>query len=379
MKNMKIGIAEKKNAEIDALVNQVNSAQYRVNELTAVVTALTAKQAYFATLLSDADAKKDTALAHLNQVKSLVANVEELRRYSQQVQQQTEKSRSKVKDATDDIALLIEQLIFSADVIEKLSGFVNRQKAANNVIPNELVTVLNQATTDANSAVALTLTALQSSYATAASADEAGSVAALECQQAVQLRQLLVGDDDDSPQAGAPYGRVLEAIGKVEGALQALTQAQQDNQTLQTSQYAQTAAYQTQFNLMSAPGETATADSSNAQSQQQLQVIQAHQSMEQARQAYQCSRDTLADITIQVDIYIAQLNQIIQSQQDNALFTLIQKGYQRTVESYQSALAAGNMANMQLDTAQAELASATVQLNSLTAGLGAAKAAAYAA
>ncbi|MCI4232690.1 hypothetical protein [Dickeya dianthicola] len=378
MKNMKIGIAEKKNAEIDALVNQVNSAQYRVNELTAVVTALTAKQAYFATLLSDADAKKDTALAHLNQVKSLVANVEELRRYSQQVQQQTEKSRSKVKDATDDIALLIEQLIFSADVIEKLSGFVNRQKAANNVIPNELVTVLNQATTDANSAVALTLTALQSSYATAASADEAGSVTTLEFQQAVQLRQLLVGDDD-SPQAGAPYGRVLEAIGKVEGALQALTQAQQDNQTLQASQYAQTAAYQTQFNLMSAPGETATADSSNAQSRQQLQVIQAHQSMEQARQAYQCSRDTLADITIQVDIYIAQLNQIIQSQQDNALFTLIQKGYQRTVESYQSALAAGNMANMQLDTAQAELASATVQLNSLTAGLGAAKAAAYAA
>ncbi|MCA7012173.1 hypothetical protein LF934_05890 [Dickeya dadantii] len=379
MKNMKIGIAEKKNAEIDALVNQVNSAQYRVNELTAVVAALTAKQSYFASLLSDADAKKDTALTHLNQAKSLVANVEELRRYSQQVQQQTEKSRGKVKNTTDDIAVLIEQLIFSVDVIEKLSGFVNRQKAANNVIPDELVTVLNQATTDANSAVALTLTALQSSYATAASADEAGSVAALEFQQAVQLRQLLVGDEDASPQASALYGRVLEAIGNVEGALQALTQAQQDNQTLQASQYAQTAAYQTQFNLMSAPAETATAGNSNAQSQQQLQVIQAHQSMEQARQAYQQSNDTLVDITIQVDIYIAQLNQIIQSQQDNALFTLIQKGYQRAVESYQSALAAGNMANRQLEAAQADLASATVLLNSLTAGLGAARAAAYAA
>ncbi|QWT40688.1 hypothetical protein [Dickeya dadantii] len=379
MKNMKIGIAEKKNAEIDALVNQVNSAQYRVNELTAVVAALTAKQSYFASLLSDADTKKDTALTHLNQAKSLVANVEELRRYSQQVQQQTEKSRGKVKNTTDDIAVLIEQLIFSVDVIEKLSGFVNRQKAANNVIPDELVTVLNQATTDANSAVALTLTALQSSYATAASADEAGSVAALEFQQAVQLRQLLVGDEDASPQAGALYGRVLEAIGNVEGALQALTQAQQDNQTLQASQYAQTAAYQTQFNLMSAPAETATAGNSNAQSQQQLQVIQAHQSMEQARQAYQQSNDTLVDITIQVDIYIAQLNQIIQSQQDNALFTLIQKGYQRAVESYQSALAAGNMANRQLEAAQADLASATVLLNSLTAGLGAARAAAYAA
>ncbi|ATZ94355.1 MULTISPECIES: hypothetical protein [Dickeya] len=379
MKNMKIGIAEKKNAEIEALTNQVNSAQYRVNELTSVVTALTAKQAYFASLLSDADTKKDTALAHLNQAKSLVANVEELRRYSQQVQQQTEKSRNKVKDTTDDIAVLIEQLIFSVDVIEKLSGFVNRQKAANNVIPDDLVTVLNQATTDANSAVALTLTALQSSYATAASADEAGSISSLEFRQASQLRRLLVGEQDDSPQAGALYGRVLEAIGNVEGALQALTQAQQDNQKLQASQFAQTAAYEKQFNLMSAPAETATADSSNAQSQQQQQVIQAHQSMEQARQAYQQSSDALVDITIQVDIYIAQLNQVIQSQQDNALFTLIQKGYQRAVESYQSALAAVNMANMQLETAQADLASATVLLNSLTAGLGAAKAAAYAA
>ncbi|WP_350313829.1 hypothetical protein OHJ28_10755 [Dickeya fangzhongdai] len=379
MKNMKIGIAEKKNAEIEALTNQVNSAQYRVNELTSVVTALTAKQAYFASLLSDADTKKDTALAHLNQAKSLVANVEELRRYSQQVQQQTEKSRNKVKDTTDDIAVLIEQLIFSVDVIEKLSGFVNRQKAANNVIPDDLVTVLNQATTDANSAVALTLTALQSSYATAASADEAGSISSLEFRQASQLRRLLVGEQDDSPQAGALYGRVLEAIGNVEGALQALTQAQQDNQKLQASQFAQTAAYEKQFNLMSAPAETATADSSKAQSQQQQQVIQAHQSMEQARQAYQQSSDALVDITIQVDIYIAQLNQVIQSQQDNALFTLIQKGYQRAVESYQSALAAVNMANMQLETAQADLASATVLLNSLTAGLGAAKAAAYAA
>ncbi|AIR68091.1 hypothetical protein [Dickeya fangzhongdai] len=379
MKNMKIGIAEKKNAEIEALVNQVNSAQYRVNELTSVVTALTAKQAYFASLLSDADTKKDTALAHLNQTKSLVANVEELRRYSQQVQQQTQKSRNKVKDTTDDIAVLIEQLIFSVDVIEKLSGFVNRQKAANNVIPDDLVTVLNQATTDANSAVALTLTALQSSYATAASADEAGSISSLEFRQASQLRRLLVGEQDDSPQAGALYDRVLEAIGNVERALQALTQAQQDNQKLQASQLAQTAAYEKQFNLMSAPSETATADSSNAQSQQQQQVIQAHQSMEQARQAYQQSSDTLVDITIQVDIYIAQLNQVIQSQQDNALFTLIQKSYQRAVESYQSALAAGNMANMQLETAQADLASATVLLNSLTAGLGAAKAAAYAA
>ncbi|MCL9670895.1 hypothetical protein [Citrobacter sp. MNAZ 1397] len=407
MKSMRNGIAEQKNAEIDALTSQVNKAQFRVNQLTTVVTSLTAKQANFAALLSDADSKKDVALANLNQAKTLVANVETLQRYSILVSQQTDKSLKNVRETSNHMAELIEQLIFSADVVEKLSGFVNRQKAANNVIPDALVAVLNQATSDANNAVALTLTALQSSYASAASVDEAGSVSALEARQAQQWLTLLTGTSLDIPESTAQK-RVNAVIKSVEKVLKALGKAQRENQNLMSQQNEKTRQYEVQLGQLNRPvalattasalpadsassdavtsaeGESASAQSrSEALSEQvqslQQEAIQARLAMDSARQEYRDSSETLNNLTRQADFYIAQLNQVIRSQQDNALYTLIQRGYQRAVEHYQSALAASNMANTQLESAKAELARATASLNSLNAGLGAAKAAAFAA
>ena len=407
MKSMKNGIAEQKNAEIDALTSQVNKAQFRVNQLTTVVTSLTAKQANFAALLTDADSKKDAALANLNQAKTLVANVETLQRYSILVSQQTDKSLRNVRETSNHMAELIEQLIFSADVVEKLSGFVNRQKAANNVIPDALVAVLNQATSDANNAVALTLTALQSSYASAASVDQAGSVSALEARQAQQWLTLLTGTSSDVQESLAQK-RVNAVIKSVEKVLKALGKAQRENQNLMSQQNEKTQKYEAQLVQLNRPvtleasasavsTDNASSDSvtSNdtesvsAQSRNeelsgrvlslQQEAIQARLAMDTARQEYRDSSETLNNLTRQADFYIAQLNIVIRSQQDNALYTLIQRGYQRAVERYQSALAASNMANTQLESAKSELARATASLNSLNAGLGAAKAAAFAA
>ncbi|WP_354690498.1 hypothetical protein [Phytobacter sp. RSE-02] len=407
MKSMKNGIAEQKNAEIDALTSQVNKAQFRVNQLTTVVTSLTAKQANFAALLADADSKKDAALANLNQAKTLVANVETLQRYSILVSQQTDKSLRNVRETSNHMAELIEQLIFSADVVEKLSGFVNRQKAANNVIPDALVAVLNQATSDANNAVALTLTALQSSYASAASVDQAGSVSALEARQAQQWLTLLTGTSADVQESLAQK-RVNAVIKSVEKVLKALGKAQRENQNLMSQQNEKTQKYEAQLGQLNRPvtleasasavsadnasGDSVTsndAESVSAQSRNeelsgrvlslQQEAIQARLAMDTARQEYRDSSETLNNLTRQADFYIAQLNIVIRSQQDNALYTLIQRGYQRAVERYQSALAASNMANTQLESAKSELARATASLNSLNAGLGAAKAAAFAA
>lgn len=407
MKSMKNGIAEQKNAEIDALTSQVNKAQFRVNQLTTVVTSLTAKQANFAALLTDADSKKDAALANLNQAKTLVANVETLQRYSILVSQQTDKSLRNVRETSNHMAELIEQLIFSADVVEKLSGFVNRQKAANNVIPDAMVAVLNQATSDANNAVALTLTALQSSYASAASVDQAGSVSALEARQAQQWLTLLTGTSSDVQESLAQK-RVNAVIKSVEKVLKALGKAQRENQNLMSQQNEKTQKYEAQLVQLNRPvtleasasavsTDNASSDSvtSNdtesvsAQSRNeelsgrvlslQQEAIQARLAMDTARQEYRDSSETLNNLTRQADFYIAQLNIVIRSQQDNALYTLIQRGYQRAVERYQSALAASNMANTQLESAKSELARATASLNSLNAGLGAAKAAAFAA
>ena len=407
MKSMKNGIAEQKNAEIDALTSQVNKAQFRVNQLTTVVTSLTAKQANFAALLTDADSKKDAALANLNQAKTLVANVETLQRYSILVSQQTDKSLRNVRETSNHMAELIEQLIFSADVVEKLSGFVNRQKAANNVIPDALVAVLNQATSDANNAVALTLTALQSSYASAASVDQAGSVSALEARQAQQWLTLLTGTSADVQESLAQK-RVNAVIKSVEKVLKALGKAQRENQNLMSQQNEKIQKYEAQLGQLNRPvtleasasavsadnasGDSVTsndAESVSAQSRNeelsgrvlslQQEAIQARLAMDTARQEYRDSSETLNNLTRQADFYIAQLNIVIRSQQDNALYTLIQRGYQRAVERYQSALAASNMANTQLESAKSELARATASLNSLNAGLGAAKAAAFAA
>lgn len=407
MKSMKNGIAEQKNAEIDALTSQVNKAQFRVNQLTTVVTSLTAKQANFAALLTDADSKKDAALANLNQAKTLVANVETLQRYSILVSQQTDKSLRNVRETSNHMAELIEQLIFSADVVEKLSGFVNRQKAANNVIPDALVAVLNQATSDANNAVALTLTALQSSYASAASVDQAGSVSALEARQAQQWLTLLTGTSADVQESLAQK-RVNAVIKSVEKVLKALGKAQRENQNLMSQQNEKTQKYEAQLGQLNRPvtleasasavsadnasGDSVTSNDTETVSAQsrneelsdrvlslQQEAIQARLAMDTARQEYRDSSETLNNLTRQADFYIAQLNIVIRSQQDNALYTLIQRGYQRAVERYQSALAASNMANTQLESAKSELARATASLNSLNAGLGAAKAAAFAA
>jgi hypothetical protein len=407
MKSMKNGIAEQKNAEIDALTSQVNKAQFRVNQLTTVVTSLTAKQANFAALLTDADSKKDAALANLNQAKTLVANVETLQRYSILVSQQTDKSLRNVRETSNHMAELIEQLIFSADVVEKLSGFVNRQKAANNVIPDALVAVLNQATSDANNAVALTLTALQSSYASAASVDQAGSVSALEARQAQQWLTLLTGTSADVQESLARK-RVNAVIKSVEKVLKALGKAQRENQNLMSQQNEKTQKYEAQLGQLNRPvtleasasavsadnasGDSVTSNDTESVSAQsrneelservlslQQEAIQARLAMDTARQEYRDSSETLNNLTRQADFYIAQLNIVIRSQQDNALYTLIQRGYQRAVERYQSALAASSMANTQLESAKSELARATASLNSLNAGLGAAKAAAFAA
>ena len=202
--------------------------------------------------------------------------------------------------------------------------------------------------------------------------------------------------------------RVNAVIKSVEKVLKALGKAQRENQNLMSQQNEKTQKYEAQLGQLNRPvtleasasavsadnasgdsvtsndTETVSAQSRNEELSErvlslQQEAIQARLAMDTARQEYRDSSETLNNLTRQADFYIAQLNIVIRSQQDNALYTLIQRGYQRAVERYQSALAASNMANTQLESAKSELARATASLNSLNAGLGAAKAAAFAA
>ncbi|WNJ96740.1 hypothetical protein RND59_06600 [Vibrio ruber] len=370
---MKVGIAEQKNLEIESLSTQVANVQYQIDEINAVVLSLTDKQSHFAQLLTDAEAKKTTALSQFNQIKLVVSQVTELKQYSKVVHQQTGTAKSDVTETSQQVAQLVNQLIFSVDVIEKLTDFVNRQKSVNKAIPDELVSMLGQAATDANQAIATTLTALQSCYATISSASESDAISDLALTQATQLNWLLTGGDIDPTQSHILFERASTALNSVETLMTQLQNVQQQTQ----SRLSHMLDVEENHTNLTAQLENAKDDEAASEVQQSL--VKSRADVLQAQKAYQQVKTVLADISMQSEMKIARLKTIIQSQQDTALLTLIQKAYHQAVSDYQQALEASNMADTQLEYAQAELARATTKLNSLQAGLDAAKAAAFAA
>ena len=91
----------------------------------------------------------------------------------------------------NDMKDVIDKLIYSAEVIEKLSNLVIRTKALNPLISDDLVSQITQAGTDANNAVALTLIALQTTFTAQATNTETGAASVLEKQQAENLVTVL--------------------------------------------------------------------------------------------------------------------------------------------------------------------------------------------
>lgn len=181
------GIADKKKADIDALTEQVSSAEYEVEQMQAVVNAMTSKAAEFSAFLAAADADKDTALSNLNLVTDAVNKVKHLSESAKTALSQTVSAENNICATVSAVATLIKKLIFSVEVIDKLSALVNKQKALNPIIPDELVTLMAKATTDANNAVATTLTALTSCYAAESVLLEAKNITQLETNQADKL------------------------------------------------------------------------------------------------------------------------------------------------------------------------------------------------
>ncbi|HEY8919289.1 MAG TPA: hypothetical protein VIM87_22765, partial [Chitinophaga sp.] len=99
------------------------------------------------------------------------------------------------KTLAENVKKVMDMLIFSAEVINKLSNMIIRQKALNPLISDELVNSVAQAGTDANKAIALLLVALQSTSVTQASNLESEGGSSLEYEQSLLLYQMLSGTD----------------------------------------------------------------------------------------------------------------------------------------------------------------------------------------
>lgn len=194
--NPKIAINDTKQAELDQLKAAVTRAQYKVDQLQAIVTSLSKKQGQFQTDLTNAQTDRDTALDNLKKVEAVVAVIKEMVRKANTVADQTDKANNVIIDTANNVATLINQLIYSIEVIDKLTALINKKQASKVLISAELVTTVNTASSDANSAIALTLTALNNCYTSMASSTEAEDITVLEQTQALNLFGLVTGRMD---------------------------------------------------------------------------------------------------------------------------------------------------------------------------------------
>ncbi len=195
MTKQKYAITEKKQAELNALATQITDTTNLVSQLESMVDSLSQKSANFAGQLATALVDKDTALTNYDLLKNIVNSVKNLVSNAEIVSDQTQKSKDSLQIVSGHVSDLIGELIFSAEMINKLQVLVNNRKVLVPLISDQLIDILTTACADANNAVALTLTALQSCYAAQASGKEANEITILEYSQSQALYEHLTGKD----------------------------------------------------------------------------------------------------------------------------------------------------------------------------------------
>ena len=191
------GVVERKKAEIDKLSNEVLNNQAEVDEEQAIVNSLTDKLNRLQSQLNAASANKSVALTNNDLGEQLVNNAIDLMNSSEMTYKQILKTQSSTYTLSSSIEEVINKLIYSVEVINKFSSLVTRKKASNPLISDELVTVLSTAGTDANNAVALTMTALSSVFTSQGTIAESESSLALEYLQSVKLVEFVLGQEVD--------------------------------------------------------------------------------------------------------------------------------------------------------------------------------------
>lgn len=197
-KGDKYGVTERKKSELDALQIKMTNQQFLVEQSQAVVDSLSTKLTKFQAYLVTADSNKTKALANRELLQEIIKNARNLVQGSRVCKKQVVEAHDQNKEVASSTTQLINELIYAADVINKLANLVTRQKALNPLISDELVAMIATAGTDANNAVALTLTALKSSYTTQASLDENEAIAVLEFIKAEELLKNITTNDSDS-------------------------------------------------------------------------------------------------------------------------------------------------------------------------------------
>ncbi|MGG8496997.1 hypothetical protein ACQY1Q_11300 [Tenacibaculum sp. TC6] len=211
----KYGITEKKKSELDALTNQVLYAQEDVEQLQAIVNSLTAKSQALQTQLTVVQANKDTALSNKELLETVIDNVTDLLINSQITFDRVVYSDTRIKVVSESINDVMNKLIYSAEVVNKLSNLIIRKKAQNPLISDELVAMVTNAGTDANNAVALTLTALNSVFVSQSTTIQSEGTMSLEFLYAIKLYEFITGEDLSTLAEEETPDKMLSIIDKI--------------------------------------------------------------------------------------------------------------------------------------------------------------------
>lgn len=210
MSNNRYGITEKKKAELDALTAQVANAQAELDYLQLTLNSVSARNTEYQQFYTDAKTAEATKLANLNLVGQVVDQVTNVKQITSLAGNQAQTAKNQIQKVADDMAGIVDQLIFASEIISSLATLIGQKKALNPLISDDLVTLVTTAGTNANAAVTATLTALQACFTSTLSGKSSKASLNLGYYQAKQLLYSLTGGGKSSSRYPQSIQGILE-------------------------------------------------------------------------------------------------------------------------------------------------------------------------
>lgn len=199
------------NQELGLLNSDIKTTEGEIKKLEAQVTGLTQQQSNAAQYLDNANSNHHNAKINKGFVDQVSSGIIETVKKTNLMTVSTLHSGQSIKSTAGIMAELIKQLVYSIELIDTLAITINKNKQANILIPDDLVDTITAAGSDANNAMALSLTALQSCCVSMTVSEQVKSITIMEYIQSLELYAQLSGNTQ----------QIKEHVGKLNG-LQAL-------------------------------------------------------------------------------------------------------------------------------------------------------------
>ncbi len=205
-------VTEAKQKELDALKLEVLAAQGKVQQFESMVASLNAKSQTFATIFSEATANKAQALSNWELMEKVANDSKELVQHSDVAFNDSAETNVQINELAVQMKMVVDQLIFAAEFINKLNPLlVNKQESLTTLDP-AFIEASAKATTDANKAVALTITALESCYSALNSSEETEALLSTESLQSSKLYQTMTNETTEMLGDGKTINSIYELL-----------------------------------------------------------------------------------------------------------------------------------------------------------------------